>query len=147
MSENCPSRACYEAPRCGARAPARRPNPRAFLDGAGPAAIGAIIGSAIPLATALTEPWQYAVLAAGAIMLLVLRRGVVLTCSRPPPLVPSSPSLADQSPPDPKPEHLSVEAGSVRVPSNRTRAARAGERAELARLSRSGSLGAADAYG
>ena len=37
---------------------------RAFLDGAGPAAIGAILGSAIPLARALAEPWQYAVLAA-----------------------------------------------------------------------------------
>ena len=52
---------------------------RAFLDGTGPAAIGAILGSAIPLARALTEPWQYAVLAAAAILLLGLRRGVVLT--------------------------------------------------------------------
>jgi chromate transporter len=50
---------------------------RAFLDGAGPAAIGAILGSAIPLALALVEPWQYAVLAAAAILLLVLRRAVV----------------------------------------------------------------------
>ena len=52
---------------------------RAFLDGAGPAAIGAILGSAVPLATALAEPWQYAVLAAAAIALLVLRRGPVAT--------------------------------------------------------------------
>ena len=52
---------------------------RAFLDGAGPAAIGAIFGSAIPLALALSELWQYAVLAAAAALLLVLRRGVVLT--------------------------------------------------------------------
>jgi chromate transporter len=52
---------------------------RAFLDGAGPAAVGAILGSAIPLARALTEPWQYAVLAGAAVMLLVLRRGPVLT--------------------------------------------------------------------
>lgn len=52
---------------------------RAFLDGAGPAAIGAIVGSAIPLARALTQPWQYAVLAAAAVLLLALRRGVVLT--------------------------------------------------------------------
>ena len=52
---------------------------RAFLDGAGPAAIGAILGSAITLARALTEPWQYAVLAAAAVVLLVLHRGVVLT--------------------------------------------------------------------
>ncbi len=52
---------------------------RAFLDGAGPAAIGAIFGSAIPLARALTHPWQYAVLGAALILLLLLRRGVVLT--------------------------------------------------------------------
>jgi chromate transporter len=52
---------------------------RAFLDGAGPAAVGAIIGAAIPLALALDEAWQYAVLAAAAVSLLVLRRGVVLT--------------------------------------------------------------------
>jgi chromate transporter len=52
---------------------------RTFLDGAGPAAIGAILGSAIPLARALTEPWQYAILAAAAAALLALRRGVVLT--------------------------------------------------------------------
>jgi len=52
---------------------------RAFLDGAGPAAIGAILGSAVPLALALTQPWQYAVLAASAVALLPLRRGVVLT--------------------------------------------------------------------
>jgi len=52
---------------------------RAFLDGAGPAAIGAIVGSAIALARALTEPWQYAVLGGAAILLLALRRGVVLT--------------------------------------------------------------------
>jgi chromate transporter len=52
---------------------------RAFLVGAGPAAIGAILGSAITLARALTEPWQYTVLAAAAVVPLVLRRGVVLT--------------------------------------------------------------------
>jgi chromate transporter len=52
---------------------------RAFLDGAGPAAIGAILGSAIPLARALSEAWQYGVLAAAAVLLLVLRRGVVTT--------------------------------------------------------------------
>lgn len=55
------------------------PNPRAFLDGAGPAAIGAILGSAIPLALALSENWQYVGLAVGAVLLLVFRRGVVLT--------------------------------------------------------------------
>jgi chromate transporter len=52
---------------------------RAFLDGAGPAAIGAILGAAIPLATALQEGWQYLVLAAAAVALLLLRRGVVQT--------------------------------------------------------------------
>ena len=57
---------------------------QAFLDGAGPAAIGAILGSAILLAGALREPWQFAVLAAAAVVLLcpplgVLRRGVVFT--------------------------------------------------------------------
>jgi chromate transporter len=52
---------------------------RAFLDGAGPAAIGAIAGAALPLALALSETWQIAVLAAAAMALFVLRRGVVLT--------------------------------------------------------------------
>ena len=52
---------------------------RAFLDGAGPAAIGAIYGSAIPLTRALSHPWQYAVLTGSLILLLLLRRGVVLT--------------------------------------------------------------------
>jgi chromate transporter len=52
---------------------------RAFLDGAGPAAVGAILGSAIPLAMALEEPWQLAVLALAAVALLVARRGVVAT--------------------------------------------------------------------
>lgn len=52
---------------------------RAFLDGAGPAAIGAILGSAVPLALALEEPWQLAVLVAAAVALLLARRGVVTT--------------------------------------------------------------------
>jgi chromate transporter len=55
------------------------PGVRAFLDGAGPAAIGAIAGAAIPLALALTETWQLALLAAAAVALFALRRGVVLT--------------------------------------------------------------------
>jgi chromate transporter len=54
-------------------------NARAFLDGAGPAAIGAILGAAITLATALHETWQFAILAAAAIALLALRRGIVHT--------------------------------------------------------------------
>lgn len=52
------------------------PRPRAFLDGAGPAAIGAILGSAVPLSLALGSGWQWAVLAGGAV-LLTLRVGVV----------------------------------------------------------------------
>jgi chromate transporter len=50
---------------------------QAFLDGAGPAAIGAIAGSAITLGLALGHLWQLAVLAAAALWLLALRRGVV----------------------------------------------------------------------
>jgi chromate transporter len=52
---------------------------RAFLAGAAPAAAGAIIGCAVPLALALSETWQYVLLAAAAIALLGLRRGVVST--------------------------------------------------------------------
>jgi chromate transporter len=52
---------------------------RAFLDGAGPAAIGAIGGSAVTLTRELTHPWQYVVLAGALVMLLPLRRGVVST--------------------------------------------------------------------
>jgi chromate transporter len=50
---------------------------RAFFTGAGPAVIGAIAGSAIPLALALEHAWQFAVLAAAAVWLLAARRGVV----------------------------------------------------------------------
>jgi len=52
---------------------------RAFLNGAGPAAIGAILGVAIPLARALGAWWQLAVLAAAAVALFPLRRSVVVT--------------------------------------------------------------------
>jgi chromate transporter len=52
---------------------------RAFVDGAGPAALGAILGSAVPLALALDHGWQVAILAAAAVALLALRRGVVET--------------------------------------------------------------------
>ena len=55
------------------------PGPRAFLDGAGPAAIGAILGAAITLAGELSEGWQAGVLAAAAVALLALRRGVPQT--------------------------------------------------------------------
>jgi chromate transporter len=52
---------------------------QAFLDGAGPAAIGAILGAAIPLTGALVETWQLVVLGAAAVALLLARRGVVST--------------------------------------------------------------------
>ncbi len=55
------------------------PNPRAFLDGAGPAAIGAILGSAIPLTLALGETWQLGALVVGAFLLFVAKRSVVET--------------------------------------------------------------------
>jgi len=52
---------------------------RRFLGGAGPAAVGAILGSAVPLAAALVLWWQFLLLAVAALALLVLRRGVVPT--------------------------------------------------------------------
>jgi len=52
---------------------------RAFLDGAGPAAIGAIGGAAVTLAAALQQPWQVPILAAAVIVLLFDRGRVVLT--------------------------------------------------------------------
>jgi chromate transporter len=55
------------------------PSARAFLDGAGPAAIGAILGAAVALAAALSESWQFGLLVLAAVALLVLRRGVVVT--------------------------------------------------------------------
>ncbi|HTX00741.1 MAG TPA: chromate transporter [Acidimicrobiales bacterium] len=48
-----------------------------FFAGAGPAAIGAIAGSAIPLARDLPHLWQLGVLGAALLWLLALRRGVV----------------------------------------------------------------------
>jgi len=50
---------------------------QAFLTGAGPAAIGAIAGSAIPLGLALAHLWQLGVLFLAAGWFLGLRRGVV----------------------------------------------------------------------
>jgi chromate transporter len=63
----------------GGRFERLRGNPlaRGFLAGAGSAAIGAILGSAIPLAGALDELWQFLILAAAAAALLLARRGVV----------------------------------------------------------------------
>jgi chromate transporter len=48
-----------------------------FLGGAGPAVIGAIAGSAIPLGTSFQHLWQIAVLGGVLIWLFGLRRGVV----------------------------------------------------------------------
>jgi chromate transporter len=50
---------------------------RAFLDGAGPAAVGAIFGAAVPLLQGIAEPWQLAVLTAAAIALFAVRLSVV----------------------------------------------------------------------
>jgi chromate transporter len=52
---------------------------QAFLAGAGPAAVGAILGAAIPLAGALREGWQIAVLAGAAVALLLARHSIVVT--------------------------------------------------------------------
>jgi chromate transporter len=50
---------------------------QSFLTGAGPAVIGAIAGSTLPLSLSLHAPWQIPVLAAAVIWLFVVRRGVV----------------------------------------------------------------------
>ena len=65
----------FEQLRASARA-------REFLDGAGPAAIGAILGAAIPLALALSEPWQIALaVVAGAAL---FARAALSSCSSQP---------------------------------------------------------------
>ena len=48
-----------------------------FLTGAGPAVIGAIAGSAIPLGLSFSHLWQIPVLAGALVWLFGLRRGVV----------------------------------------------------------------------
>jgi chromate transporter len=48
-----------------------------FLTGAGPAVIGAIAGSAIPLGRSFQHLWQIPVLAGALLWLFVLRRSVV----------------------------------------------------------------------
>jgi chromate transporter len=55
------------------------PTARAFLGGAGPAAVGAILGAAVALARLLQEPWQAAVLVVALVALLGVRLGVVPT--------------------------------------------------------------------
>jgi chromate transporter len=52
---------------------------QSFLSGAGPAAIGAIAGAAIPLALAIAHVWQVIVLAGAFAVIVGLRRSVVLT--------------------------------------------------------------------
>ena len=51
---------------------------QAFLTGAGPAAIGAIAGSTIPLALELAHLWQLAILGLAGVWLIVLRKNVVI---------------------------------------------------------------------
>jgi chromate transporter len=51
---------------------------QAFLGGAGPAAIGAIAGAAVPLALALAHVWQVFVLVGAFALIVGLRRNVVL---------------------------------------------------------------------
>ena len=50
---------------------------QAFLTGAGPAVVGAIGGSAIPLGLAFVQRWQIAILAGALVWLFVARRGVL----------------------------------------------------------------------
>lgn len=49
---------------------------RAFLDGAGPAAVGAIFGALVPLAGGVHLAWQWAVAALAALLLVALRRPI-----------------------------------------------------------------------
>ncbi len=55
------------------------PDARAFLGGAGPAAIGAILGSVVPLTLGLEETWQFLLLAGAALSLLAFKREIVMT--------------------------------------------------------------------
>lgn len=49
---------------------------RAFLDGAGPAAVGAIFGALVPLAGGVDLAWQWIVAALAAVLLVALRRPI-----------------------------------------------------------------------
>lgn len=55
------------------------PDARAFLDGAGPAAIGAIFGAFVPLASGVDFTWQWVVAAVAALLLFAARVGIVPT--------------------------------------------------------------------
>jgi chromate transporter len=48
---------------------------RAFLDGAGPAAVGAILGACVLLAGSIADAWQWVVLAVAAVALVTTRLG------------------------------------------------------------------------
>lgn len=52
---------------------------RAFLDGAGPAAIGAIFGALVPLAGGVDLAWQWALAAAAFVLLFTVRISVLWT--------------------------------------------------------------------
>lgn len=54
---------------------------RAFLDGAGPAAVGAILGASVLLLEGVREGWQVAVLAAAGLLLVRLGAFAVLAAS------------------------------------------------------------------
>lgn len=50
-----------------------------FLNGAGPAAIGAIFGSAIPLSQGITDGWQFLIFGASLFVLIFMRRSIIFT--------------------------------------------------------------------
>ena len=52
---------------------------QAFLNGAGPAAIGAIAGASVTLALSVSEAWQVVALMGALVAIVGLRRSVVLT--------------------------------------------------------------------
>jgi chromate transporter len=51
---------------------------QAFLAGAGPAAVGAIVGAAVPLTLALGTWWQVAILGGGGLAIALRQRPVVV---------------------------------------------------------------------
>lgn len=52
--------------------------PAEFLRGAGPAAIGAILGAAVPLALALDETWQFGILVGACLWVVVFKRNTTI---------------------------------------------------------------------
>ena len=72
--------AAPSTPNCQAKwtaVPSSTAPPRIAPIAAGPAAIGAILGGAVLLGSAVHFGWQFGLLAAAAIALLVFNRGVV----------------------------------------------------------------------